>query len=150
MVEGSGKDEHKAERWFKGVSGEDGGSTQEEAEHNVAAKALFGVDPKQPLYRVMPPVFKDRWLRWEAKAKEAVTVEKEEIKGKEEAHFATILAAHQANQTNYGSKERESNRANQGGKQRRKKPKTEADFAAAAPRFNHHESEALRQQALLS
>jgi hypothetical protein len=147
VIEGSGKEESKAVRWFEAVPGEDGAPTQQEAEHIMAAKALFGIDPKQPLYRVMPPVFKDRWLGWEAQAKEAVTTEKEEMKGKEEAHFAAILAAHEAAPTAHGSRERETARPREGGRKRYKKPKTAADFAAAAPRANPRESEALRQQA---
>ena len=147
VIEGSGKDEHKVEKWFEAVAGEDGAATQQEAEHIIAAKALFGIDPKQPLYRVMPPVFKERWLRWEAQAKEAATVEKEEMKEKEEAHFAAILGVHEATHTNLSGKEKGAKQPSKRGKQQHKKPKTEADFAAAAPRANPRESEALLQQA---
>ncbi|TYZ59672.1 hypothetical protein PybrP1_011333 [[Pythium] brassicae (nom. inval.)] len=58
-----------------------GFATIDEAKDTVATHALYALSPDLPLYRVLPPAYRDLWLDWvRARAKEAadaVSLEKE-------------------------------------------------------------------------
>jgi ATP-dependent RNA helicase DHX29 len=49
-----------------------------DAQHYLATRALYELNPNLPMYRLLPPVFRDLWLSWLAGVKQEKDAEKQQ------------------------------------------------------------------------
>ena len=63
-----------------------------DAEHYVATKALYSLNPKLPMYLLMPPDFRDLWMSWlkekEIEERDALT----DVENKEREKVASLVS----------------------------------------------------------
>lgn len=81
-----------------------------DAENFVSTKALYTLNPKLPLYLLLPPAFRDLWTSWlkekEAKHHEALMESKSKKRGKIESLISFLSAATKSKIANSGSSDK--------------------------------------------
>ncbi|KAI9144957.1 hypothetical protein BKA69DRAFT_647293 [Paraphysoderma sedebokerense] len=68
----------------------DATETKQEAEHYAATLALHGIAKGRPLYRMLPPTYKDLWLEWDSQ-KESDMMDDKRVVDEQRIHFLLSL-----------------------------------------------------------
>jgi ATP-dependent RNA helicase DHX29 len=64
-----------------------------DAQHYLATRALYELNPDLPMYRLLPPVFRDLWLSWLAGVKQEKESEKQESVDAKERKMKELVDA---------------------------------------------------------
>lgn len=62
-----------------------------DAQHYLATIALYALDPSMPIYRVLPPEYRDLWLSWVQRDQTEKDNQKEEARELKETHIQSLI-----------------------------------------------------------